>query len=124
MHVDFKLYRRTPKATREHFHALGTAGWSYSDICALLRACTTLKTTSELLCSVEMTESEQARVEKRSDSAEKRAKALAERHGGEFRYSGDPRGCPILVVPGSPEGMPTAPKGLPSTGWGGGYAID
>lgn len=124
MSIGFKLYRRSAKRAGEHIAKLSAAGWAYQDIIAALRASTTCQTTSELTSSVEMSEREEKRVEKRGDNALVRLDKLARKYGGCAVYSGDPRGCPLLVDPKSdPTAWKPAPN-LPATGWGGGYAID
>lgn len=112
--LDFQLYRRSSKCRNAHFRTLGAAGWSHVDIAAFLRAATTALTTGEILCIVELSEREQARVERRSASADKRMADIAAKYGCSLEWSGDPRGCPAVCGPG-----------LPRTSCGcEGYAID
>ena len=124
-----KLYSRSPKTRDAHLATLGKAGWSAADIRLILRASTTMQTTAELECSVEMNERRAAEVEKRGESALRRADAIAAKYGARCVYSGDPRGCPRLVDRSAPpekiaDGTAKSPAGLPGSSWGGGYALD
>lgn len=53
---------------------------------------------SERVCSVEMSEAEEQRVEKREAMLEAKAKAIAEAMGCGLVLNGDPRGAPILLT--------------------------
>jgi len=80
---------------------LGQYGFRDADLNKLHRAETSLHRIDELLCSVEMSEQEQARVERRAENIERRIDALCTEHGVEVRFNGDPRGGAVrLVLPG------------------------
>lgn len=112
--LDFQLYRRSAKTRNDHFARMGQAGWTSAHIRSVLSAATTCMTTSELLASVEMSEREQARIEKRGERAFARIDAVAQLYGGRAEFSGDPRGCPSIVG-----------CSLPRTAWASdGYALD
>jgi len=69
------------------------------DLCDKLhRYETTLHRISEVQCSIEMTEKEESRINKKEESTEKRVKAIAELLKFEVRFNGDPRGGAIRFV--------------------------
>lgn len=77
---------------------------------------------NELLCSVEMSEEETARQEKRHLSRKAKATLIGEEMGADIYFQGDPRGCPVYVcTPGyatnalySSEGLPVPGRGFTS----------
>jgi hypothetical protein len=77
----------------------------------LLSAATTLHRLSEVSCSVEVSDREQARMERREKSAEARVRSIvSEVPGASVDFQGDPRGCPFgVTVNGRTEYVPGRP---------------
>ena len=71
------------------------------DLCRkLCRLAATHHRIAETVCSVEMTEAEAARLEKKDDRTEARITELCKPYGIMPVFSGDPRGCTVkLKVP-------------------------
>lgn len=102
--LDFQLYRRPARRRIAHFANLARMGWTDDDIRAALRNSTTMQTSAEILCSVDMGEKGQKRVERKADAAESRLAAIAAKYGAKVEWSGDPRGCPSLEWERTAEG--------------------
>lgn len=89
------------KWRNETFAGLGRMGFGVGAIERLLSAATTLHRLSEVSCSVEVSDRETKRMERREKSAEARVRAIvAEVPGASVDFQGDPRGCPFGVTVG------------------------
>ncbi len=95
----------------ETFAGLSRMGFTYDAICRLLSAATTLHRLAEVSCSVEVSDRETARMERREASAEARVRSIvAEVPGATVEMQGDPRGCPFgVTVNGRTEWVPGRP---------------
>jgi hypothetical protein len=75
-------------------------GREYGEGRAILRNANTLQRIAALMCSVEMSERETARVEKRSDNAERAIlKTVQTVPGWGADFQGDPRGACVKLLP-------------------------
>lgn len=95
----------------ETIAGLSRMGFHGSAIARLLSAATTLHRLSEVSCSVEVSDREQARMERREKSAELRVRSIvSEVHGASVDFQGDPRGCPFSITKDTrTEGVPGRP---------------
>ena len=69
------------------------------DAMELHRLAGTLHRISEMQCSVEMDAATTARVNKREARAEARIRELATAYNCRAYFQGDPRGCPVYLIP-------------------------
>lgn len=108
--------------------ALTECGASLATCRGILAAATTLQRISELTCSVEMSERETARLERREANAEERVHRLAATFGARADFNGDPRGYVVrLILPsgkyntwgGAESGWGVAARGYPASRFGG-----
>lgn len=95
----------------ETFAGLSRMGFTYEAICRLLSAATTLHRLSEVSCSVEVSDRETKRMERREASAEARVRSIvSEVPGASVDFQGDPRGCPFgVTLNGRTEYVPGRP---------------
>lgn len=83
---------------RDEFVAtMSKAGYALSEIRSLLRSATTSERVNYLISCVEMSDKEQARIERADERAEERARKILEIHGHTLITSGDPRGYALRV---------------------------
>ncbi len=99
------------KWRNETFIGLDRMGFGYGAICRLLSAATTLHRLSEVSCSVEVSDRETARMERREKAAEARVRSIVSKvPGASVDFQGDPRGCPFgVTVNGRTEHVPGRP---------------
>lgn len=82
---------------------------------SLMRKASTSQRIAEMLCSVEMSERRQARIEKQDESNDAAIERLCKQYGLECRLQGDPRGYTVKVI--LPSGRYNTWGGEPY-GWG------
>lgn len=87
----------------------------------LLREATGSQRANEILCSIDVGEREQARIEKREERRDARVAKLAESIGAKLKPGGDPRGFPyVLLLPSEAtydwggQGLGIPGRGLPA----------
>ena len=71
---------------------------SIMDALALHRISGSIHRYDERVCSVEMSEREAERIEKRVASLERKAREIAEAYGYRVYFQGDCRGCPVYLI--------------------------
>lgn len=69
------------------------------DALALHRIAGSLHRYDERICSEEMSERETARIEKRVENLEVKARDIATAYGFRAYFQGDCRGCPLYLIP-------------------------
>ena len=69
------------------------------DALTLHRIAGSLHRYDERICSVEMSEAEAARVDRRVANLEAKARTIATAYGFRLYVQGDPRGCPLYLIP-------------------------
>jgi len=89
------------QAEREAFlHRWANYGRTLADGRAILRNANTIQRLAVVVCNVEMDDSQAARVERRSDSAERAiAKVVRAVPGWAVDFQGDPRGACVKLLP-------------------------
>ena len=97
--------RRTAKETGEFIALMAKeldAEWGGEAVerwCSrIMRVSTTLQRLAEETCSIEMTEKQQARHEKKDNRAEDLARRICVEAGFKAVFQGDPRGAAIKIV--------------------------